>query len=106
MIEEEYKNWRYLQVAENYRLYYELGLIEDGDDPVGFDYYGVNETTPGAPERIFKGWASFDGVRHIHFGDTSEDYRGYINYPDIQKISLMFQALSRLEVKYCREIEP
>lgn len=53
---------------------------------------------------ILSGIAYFDGVRHIWFSyNKDKEANGYINYPDIENIALIFNKVSELERIYCRE---
>ncbi len=71
-------------------------------------YIGENENLYALhPENcvnsLFWGWAFFDGIRHLYFGNDKTENTGYINYPNIERLSLILQELRKLEIKFCRD---
>lgn len=54
-------------------------------------------------ERIYHGWAAFDGIRHLFMGYNSDEFKGYLNYPDVSRHAEIFQILERLEKEHCSD---
>ena len=100
--------WPFVAVASDIRLYYDL----NGDAGSGFDFYAVEyvgcvvDDLPTGFEHpearfdcVIHGWAAFDGVRHLYFGEGK--YAGYFNYPRLVDLGLLLAALRDLELKHC-----
>lgn len=51
------------------------------------------------PTLIFHGTVTFDGPRHIYFGEVLEDPDGYLYYPDMPKLISCLKAMD----DYCLE---
>lgn len=100
-------DWNFIDLDNN-RLYY-----LPTPDNNGFHFYGLSWSGnySGKPmwgesttvEIAISGWAAFDGVRHLYFGDEQTDNVGYFNYPDLQEWLDLLRALSELQNKYCRD---
>jgi len=54
-------------------------------------------------ELICHGYGYFDGIRHLWFGQSEDESFGYMNYPDLEILSLLFRKLSDLQLKFCDE---
>lgn len=99
-------NWQFIDVVEYVRIYFrpnkKIGL--------GFDFYAVEMThdyeegwSGCVVECIIRGWAAFDGVRHLYYGDEQTDNYGYHYYPNLQMIANTIKALSELEKRHCSD---
>lgn len=52
-------------------------------------------------ESVMEVTAYFDGVRHLHFGDSNDSCGlGYFNYPCIQSLTLCLQRIRQMEKEF------
>lgn len=94
---------RFVEVSKRCRLYY--ALLGEG---MGFDFVCIEITSYGLEDqpfsdssqgyRLFTGWAAFDGVRHIVYGEE-----GYFNYPDFPLLVSALVELQKLILAHCPE---
>lgn len=109
---EEIHTWNYVDILDKYdttRLYYKIN--EGGAD--GFKFYclGVNSFSPedmwnlkdSEVECIAFGYANFDGVRHLYWGDEQTENEGYHYYPSFPILTEFLSQLKILENKYCNK---
>lgn len=54
--------------------------------------------------QLFNVTALFDGVRHLEF-DRDGDMAGYIYYPNISNLVVLFQKVREIELVLCRDCD-
>lgn len=108
------KDWYFVDSEDFFcRLHYKPKEFENGKFDVGFDFYATawvsnrgdyeayetgSETTV---ECIFRGYAAFDGIRHLYWGDPETENEGYDYYPNLGELQWLLSELQKLEDKYC-----
>lgn len=110
----------YVKVSTECRIYYKEIKYEDTPEwkGCGFHFWTIQTISyPGhmshleddvfVPESriemLLSGVAYFDGIRHLYFGSEKTDNYGYFNYPAVNLLVKILDALAELEHKYCRE---
>jgi hypothetical protein len=93
--------WAHIQdESVGIRVYYNY-KPEDS----GFEFYVLNRISyyekdlwqlNDGIEILLRGFALFDGIRHLYAGDG-----GYFNYPNFTTLKSAFNMLELLEKKYC-----
>lgn len=56
-------------------------------------------------EIFCSGWAAFDGIRHLYFGNDKTDNEGYFNYPNLNELKTVVEKLIELQNKYCSDFK-
>lgn len=110
---ERIKDWDFLDNEHfMFRLHYKP-IENDGAYDLGFMFYittwvsnkaDFEEYTLGSEttvECMCYGYASFDGIRHLYWGDKQTNNRGYDYYPNIEEIKCVLSKLQELEDRYC-----
>jgi len=105
-------DWQFKEISKEVRLYFKT----DKDKGFGFCFYAVERVSHIHKENakdwgkdcttvqcIFRGWATFDGVRHMNMGIENSKMYGYMNYPDIETCAKVLQEIREMEVKYCNQ---
>ena len=111
-LNEQIYKWDFIAIGKDEaRIYYKLKGNAGGfnfcvvefaghDDIEGYDKWSEEGTMI---ERMYRGWAAFDGIRHLHMGCDDNERSGYLNYPDAEIHAEIFIQLRELEKKYCSE---
>ena len=98
----------YVDVSKECRLYFS----PDKKEGCGFDFYAVQwcagDPIESGSEEVYAdclihGFALFDGIRHLYFGDQETDNFGYLYYQDVELLREALACLLRLEGKYCSD---
>lgn len=109
---EHIKDWDYVIVDKfgHMRIWYKPKTT---DPKNGFEFFVTQWVRGGESSNIytddaevaclFKGHAYFDGIRHMWAGHEDEDDNidVYYYYTDANEFVWIFQALRKLEEKYC-----
>lgn len=104
---EDVNDWRKV-TFDDYIIFFKLDSYGDG---VGFKFTSCqiigsdgDDLNKKLIEPLFHGWAAFDGIRHLYLGDDDVyDNYGYLNYPNVAKLSKLLENLSILEKLHCRD---
>ena len=105
--DENVNDWRKV-TFDDYIIFFKLDSDNDGCgfkftscQIIGSDGEDLNKKLI---EPLFWGYACFDGIRHLWMGDDNQyDNYGYLNYPNVIKLSKVLEKLSILEKLHCRD---
>ena len=88
-------------------------IVYEGSKDNGFEFIclkwasGLGRKDGGFDDRyeiMLTGRATFDGMRHLYFGDPKTDNYGYFYYPDLPRILEVLTFLDELQVKLCWDL--
>lgn len=116
-----WQNKPFVEILENHlRIYY--SIKGDGKEEHGFDFVVVefasitmdddysDEESPFDNKTSFKayvllhGIADFDCVWHLYMGHETTENEGYLYYPNMEIMPVIFEELNKLSKKYCTEV--
>jgi len=88
-------DWSKIEVGESLFLYSPKEGVGSGFEFMAVEW-SCSDGTENRYEYIFSGFAAFDGVRHLYFGQN-----GYIYCPDLPLLLALLSQLKQTQDAHC-----